>query len=169
MSVVRREARSGWLCCAAVVIGARPARCLLGCSDGGVRAGCAPTGCQSRSSLVGVPLVHVLLFVRLVSLVGDDPGVTANTTGLPGLVQLRSIVGGMLTFGLVACVAALVASAVTWGFGVELREPAPGRPGQDRCRGVRWCGPVDRGGERDRGVLLRRRRNPLTRSSCRDV
>lgn len=65
----------------------------------------------------------VLLFVRLVSLVGDDPGVTANTTGLPGLVQLRSIVGGMLTFGLVACVAALVASAVTWGFGANSGNP----------------------------------------------
>ena len=98
-------------------------RCLLGCSEGGVRAGCAPTGCQSRSSLVGVPLVHVLLFTRLVSLVADDPGVTANTTGLPGLVQLRSIVGGMLTFGLVACVAALVASAVTWGFGANSGNP----------------------------------------------
>ena len=35
----------------------------------------------------------------------DDPGITSNTTGLPGLGQLRTIVGAMLTFGLVVCVA----------------------------------------------------------------
>ncbi len=44
-----------------------------------------------------------------------DPGVHSNSSGLPGLAQLRQIVGAMLTFGLVACVAALVASAVVWG------------------------------------------------------
>jgi hypothetical protein len=32
------------------------------------------------------------------------------------LPQLKEIVSAMLTFGLVACVAALVASAVVWGF-----------------------------------------------------
>lgn len=67
--------------------------------------------------------MRVLLSSRLVSLVADDPGVTANTSGLPGLAQLRSIVGAMLTFGLVACVAALVASAVTWGFGSNSGNP----------------------------------------------
>ncbi len=41
---------------------------------------------------------------------------SSNTTGLPGLEAFRQIVGAMLTFGLVACVAAVVVSAVVWGF-----------------------------------------------------
>jgi hypothetical protein len=53
----------------------------------------------------------------------DNPGITSNTTGLPGLGQLRTIVGAMLTFGLVVCVAALVASAVVWGFGANSGNP----------------------------------------------
>lgn len=47
--------------------------------------------------------------------VAADPGVRPNTTGLPGLPAVKEIVGAMLTFGLVACVAALVAAAVVWG------------------------------------------------------
>ena len=100
------------------------------CAGGGrprcrwcARRVCSPLAVEPFAACLGVPLMRVVLFTRLVSLVADDPGVTANTTGLPGLVQLRSIVGGMLTFGLVACVAALVASAVTWGFGSNSGNP----------------------------------------------
>lgn len=53
----------------------------------------------------------------------DDPGISSNTSGLPGLAQLREIVGALLTFGLVACVAALVVSAVVWGFGSNSGNP----------------------------------------------
>lgn len=53
----------------------------------------------------------------------DDPGITSNTTGLPGLAELRTIVGALLTFGLVTCVAALVVSAVVWGFGSNSGNP----------------------------------------------
>lgn len=59
----------------------------------------------------------------LAIVIAQDPGVTSNSTGLPGLGQLRQIVGAMLTFGLVACVAALVASAVVWGFGANSGNP----------------------------------------------
>lgn len=52
-----------------------------------------------------------------------DPGVMSNTTGLPGLAAFRKIVGAMLTFGLVACVAAVVASAVVWGFAANGGNP----------------------------------------------
>ncbi len=54
---------------------------------------------------------------------GTDPGVTPNTSGLPGLEQLKQIVGALLTFGLVGCVAALVGSAVVWGFGSNSGNP----------------------------------------------
>ena len=60
--------------------------------------------------------------IRL-SVVAQDPGVHSNSSGLPGLAQLRNIVGAMLTFGLVACVAALVVSAVVWGFGSNSGNP----------------------------------------------
>ncbi len=66
--------------------------------------------------------VH-LLTVLPPSVLRADPGVSSNTTGLPGLGQLRQIVGAMLTFGLVACVAALVVAAVVWGFGSNSGNP----------------------------------------------
>ena len=41
-------------------------------------------------------------------------GVVPNTDGLPGLEVLRRIAGALLTWGLVACVAALVVSVIVW-------------------------------------------------------
>jgi hypothetical protein len=43
-----------------------------------------------------------------------DPGITPNENGLPGLAVLRQIVGALLTWGLVACVAGLVISVIVW-------------------------------------------------------
>ncbi len=44
----------------------------------------------------------------------DDPGITPNENGLPGLTVLRQIVGALLTWSLVACVAGLVVSVIVW-------------------------------------------------------
>ena len=41
-----------------------------------------------------------------------DPGISPNEDGLPGLPVVRSIVGALLTWGLVACVAGLVVSVI---------------------------------------------------------
>lgn len=57
------------------------------------------------------------------AVIAQDPGVNPNSSGLPGLSQLRTIVGAMLTFGLVACVAATVIAAVVWGFGANSGNP----------------------------------------------
>lgn len=57
------------------------------------------------------------------TILAQDPGVSSNTTGLPGLEAFRQIVGAMLTFGLVACVAALVTAAVVWGFAANGGNP----------------------------------------------
>lgn len=46
-----------------------------------------------------------------------DPGVHPNTTGLPGISTLQSIVGALLTVGIIACVGGLVVSAICWGVG----------------------------------------------------
>ena len=46
-----------------------------------------------------------------------DPGVSPNNGGLPGLGVLKQIVGALLTWGLVACVAGLVVSVIVWALG----------------------------------------------------
>jgi hypothetical protein len=43
-----------------------------------------------------------------------NPGISPNSSGLPGLGEVRKIVGALLTWGLVACVAGLVISAMVW-------------------------------------------------------
>ncbi len=48
------------------------------------------------------------------SLAAADPGISPNEDGLPGLPVVRSIVGALLTWGLVACVAGLVVSVIAW-------------------------------------------------------
>lgn len=54
----------------------------------------------------------IALFIAF--LPADDPGITPNENGLPGLAVLRQIVGALLTWGLVACVAGLVISVIVW-------------------------------------------------------
>lgn len=49
--------------------------------------------------------------------------VTPNTNGLPGLAALEKVVGALLTFGLVAAVAAVVISAIAWAIGSHSSNP----------------------------------------------
>ena len=50
-------------------------------------------------------------------LIAVDPGVSPNSGGLPGLPVVKQIVGALLTWGLVACVAGLVVSVILWALG----------------------------------------------------
>jgi hypothetical protein len=58
-----------------------------------------------------------------IDVVGGGPssrgksGITANQNGLPGLEVLRQLVGALVTWGLIACVAGLVVSVIVWAFG----------------------------------------------------
>jgi hypothetical protein len=52
--------------------------------------------------------------IQLALLPAADPGISPNESGLPGLPVLRQIVGALLTWGLVACVAGLVVSVIVW-------------------------------------------------------
>lgn len=45
----------------------------------------------------------------------QDPGITPNTDGLPGLPELRHMIGALLPFGLAVCVAVFAISAAAWG------------------------------------------------------
>jgi hypothetical protein len=47
----------------------------------------------------------------------QDPGVTPNSNGLPGLPALRQLAGAVMTFSLVICVVAFVISAAAWALG----------------------------------------------------
>ena len=57
--------------------------------------------------------MHLAAWI-MTSLPMEDPGISPNQNGLPGLEVLRSIVGALLTWGLVACVAGLVVSVMVW-------------------------------------------------------
>ncbi|MBG6057792.1 hypothetical protein RCH16_000990 [Cryobacterium sp. MP_M5] len=46
-----------------------------------------------------------------------------NTDGLPGIEQLRVIVGAAMTVGLILAVLALIIAAVVWGFGANSSNP----------------------------------------------
>jgi len=57
-----------------------------------------------------------------------DPGIVPNDDGLPGLEQVRDIVGALQLWGLVACVAAVVIGGVVWALGSNGGNPhAAGR------------------------------------------
>lgn len=49
--------------------------------------------------------------------------ITPNSSGLPGIEQLRTIVGAVMTVGLILGVLALIISAVVWAFGSNSSNP----------------------------------------------
>lgn len=52
-----------------------------------------------------------------------DINIDPNDTGLPGIAQLRTIVGAVMTIGLILSVLALIVSAIVWGFGANSSNP----------------------------------------------
>lgn len=50
--------------------------------------------------------------------------ISPNTTGLPGISELQSIVGALLTVGLIACLAGLVLAAIVWAVGHHSANPS---------------------------------------------
>lgn len=46
-----------------------------------------------------------------------------NTDGLPGIPQLREIVGAIMSIGLILAVVALIIAAVIWAFGANSSNP----------------------------------------------
>jgi len=52
-----------------------------------------------------------------------DVNIQPNRTGLPGIASLESIVGALLTFGLIAAVAGIAISAIAWAIGSHSGNP----------------------------------------------
>lgn len=59
----------------------------------------------------------------LTTLLPTNVDITPNDDGLPGISALQSVVGGVMTVGLVLSVLALIVSAVVWGFGANSSNP----------------------------------------------
>ncbi|MHB1808114.1 MAG: DUF6112 family protein [Solirubrobacteraceae bacterium] len=49
--------------------------------------------------------------------------ISPNSTGLPGISALQTLVGAVMTVGLILSVLALVIAAVVWGFGSHSANP----------------------------------------------
>lgn len=58
-----------------------------------------------------------------IGLVPMDININPNDSGLPGISQLRTIVGAVMTIGLILSVLALIISAIVWGFGANSSNP----------------------------------------------
>lgn len=50
--------------------------------------------------------------------------VSPNTSGLPGIAELQSVVGALLTVGLIAALAGLAISASVWAVGNHSANPS---------------------------------------------
>jgi len=57
------------------------------------------------------------------AVVPQDINIGPNTDGLPGIAALRTIVGAVMTIGLILSVLALITAAVVWGFGANSSNP----------------------------------------------
>ena len=56
-------------------------------------------------------------------LIPMDITISPNDSGLPGISQLKTIVGAVMTVGLILSVLALIISAIIWGFGSNSSNP----------------------------------------------
>ncbi|WP_328701838.1 DUF6112 family protein [Aestuariimicrobium ganziense] len=63
------------------------------------------------------------LIIALPALLPMDVNISPNEDGLPGIAQLRTIVGAVMTVGLILSVLALIISAIVWGFGANSSNP----------------------------------------------
>ena len=52
-----------------------------------------------------------------------DINISPNSNGLPGIQQLKSIVGASMTIGLILAVLALIISAIVWALGSNSSNP----------------------------------------------
>jgi hypothetical protein len=52
-----------------------------------------------------------------------DINITPNSNGLPGIEALRTVVGAVMTGGLILSVLALIVAAIVWGFGANSSNP----------------------------------------------
>jgi len=52
-----------------------------------------------------------------------DVNITPNSSGLPGIGQLSTLVGASMTIGLILAVLAVIVSAIVWALGANSSNP----------------------------------------------
>ncbi|WP_231123674.1 DUF6112 family protein [Nocardioides sambongensis] len=68
-------------------------------------------------------MIHLGLPTTIVALLPQDINIGPNSNGLPGISQLKSIVGASMTVGLILAVLGLIVSAVVWALGANSSNP----------------------------------------------
>jgi len=68
-------------------------------------------------------VINLGLPTTVVSLLPQDINIGPNSNGLPGISQLKSIVGASMTVGLILAVLALIISAIVWALGANSSNP----------------------------------------------
>lgn len=75
------------------------------------------------SAIVHATRPHLTHIALLAGAVAARVNISPNDSGLPGIAALRTIVGAVMTIGLILSVLALIVSAIIWGFGSNSSNP----------------------------------------------
>lgn len=59
----------------------------------------------------------------IVAQIAAQIDIAPNSDGLPGIAQLRTIVGAVMTVGLILAVLALIVAAIVWAMGANSSNP----------------------------------------------
>jgi hypothetical protein len=81
---------------------------------------------------------HLARAVWSSNLVGLGIDIRPNSDGLPGIGQLRSIVGASMTIGLILAVLALIMSAIVWALGGRTPPTLTSPGGASSASWSRW-------------------------------
>ena len=68
-------------------------------------------------------MINLGLPASVLALLPQDINIGPNSNGLPGIGQLKSIVGATMTVGLILAVLALIVSAIVWALGANSSNP----------------------------------------------
>ena len=68
-------------------------------------------------------MINLGLPSTIVTRLPQDINIGPNSNGLPGISQLKSIVGASMTVGLILAVLGLIVSAVVWALGANSSNP----------------------------------------------
>ena len=68
-------------------------------------------------------MINLGLPAAVAPLLPLDINIGPNSNGLPGISQLKNVVGASMTVGLILAVLALIVSAVVWALGAHSSNP----------------------------------------------
>jgi hypothetical protein len=68
-------------------------------------------------------VINLGIPTNVLALLPQDINIGPNSNGLPGISQLKDIVGATMTVGLILAVLALIVSAVVWALGANSSNP----------------------------------------------